>query len=47
MLPNTAITPGIPQRPQLNWSHFKPKYAGKPEEDIETHLLRRNDWMDT
>ena len=31
----------------MNWSHFKPKYAGKPEEDVEVHLLRTNDWMDT
>ena len=21
--------------PQLNWSHFKPKYSGKPDEDAE------------
>ena len=33
--------------PQLNWSHFKPKFAGKPDEDAEVHLLRTNDWMDT
>ena len=33
--------------PQLNWSHFKPEFAGKPDEDAETHLLRTNDWMDT
>ena len=26
---------------------FKPKYAGKPEKDVEAHLLRMNDWMDT
>ena len=31
---NTPIAPGVPQRPQLNWSHFKLKYAGKPEEDV-------------
>ena len=31
----------------LNWSYFKPKYSGKPEEDWETHLLRTNDWMET
>ena len=30
----------------LNWSHFKPKYSGKPDEDAEAHLLRMNDWMD-
>ena len=34
-------------RPQLNWSHFRPKYGGKPDEDAEAHLLRMNDWMDT
>ena len=30
-----------------NWSHFKPEYSGKPEEDVEAHLLRINDWMNT
>ena len=33
--------------PQLNWSHFKPEFASKPDEDAEAHLLRANDWMDT
>ena len=33
--------------PQLNWSHFKPEFSGRPEEDVEAHLLRMNDWMDT
>ena len=23
---------------QLNWSHFKPEFAGKPNEDVEAHL---------
>ena len=46
-LSNAPIVPGVPQMPQLNWSHFKPEYAGKPEEDMEAHLLRTNDWMDT
>ena len=46
-LPNALIAVGVPQRPQLNWSHFKPEYAGKPEEDAEMHLLRTNNWMDT
>ena len=46
-MPNAPIAPGVLQRPQLNWSHFKPKYAGKPEEDVEAHLLRMNNWMDT
>ena len=31
---------------QLNWSHFKPDFSGKPE-DAEAHLLRTNDWMTT
>ena len=33
--------------PQLNWSHFKPEFSGKPHEDAEAHLLRTNDRMDT
>ena len=33
--------------PQLIWSHFKSEFSGKPEEEAEAHLLRRNDWMDT
>ena len=41
------MAPAAHPRPQLHWSHFKPKYAGKPEEDMEVHLLRTNDWMDT
>ena len=32
---------------QLNWSHFKSDFSGKPEEDVEAHLLRTNDWMTT
>ena len=32
--------------PQLNWSHFKPEFSGKPEEDAEVHLLRMNNWVD-
>ena len=42
----------LPQHPpvpmannQLNWSHFRPEFSGKPEEDREAHLLRTNDWM--
>ena len=31
----------------INWSHFKPEYSGKAEEDVEAHLLRTNDWMNT
>ena len=43
------------QQPQLspqhqmhmNWSHFKPEFSCKPEEDVEVHLLQTNDWMTT
>ena len=29
----------------LNWSYFKPEFSGKPDEDVEEHLLHTNDWM--
>ena len=29
----------------MGWSHFKPEFSGKPEEDPEAHLLRTIDWM--
>ena len=32
---------------QLNRSHLKPEFTGKPDGDMEAHLLRVNDWMDT
>ena len=31
----------------VNWCHFKPEFAGKPEEDAEAHLLHTHDWMNT
>ena len=31
----------------LNWSHFKPEFSGKPDENAEVHLLHINDWMTT
>ena len=31
----------------MNQSHFKVEYSHKPEEDVEVHLLRTNDWMTT
>ena len=45
--------PQAPQQPaqpaqqvgHLNWSHFKPKFSGKPDEDTEAHLLCTSDWM--
>ena len=33
--------------PQLNWSHFNPEFSGKPDKDLEAHLLRTNDQMDS
>ena len=30
---------------QLNWSHFKPEFIGRPDEDAKAHL-RTNDWID-
>ena len=43
-----ALPPAQPgQVPKLNWSHFKPEFAGKPDEDAKAHLLRTNNWMDT
>ena len=52
--PNQPNQPNLPENPptsmanpqQLNWSYFKPEFAGKPE-DVEAHLLRTNDWMET
>ena len=32
---------------QLNWSHIRPRFSGKPDEDVEAHLLRMEDWMTT
>ena len=37
----------IQQQLHMNWSHFKPEFSGKPDEDVEAHLLRTNDWMTT
>ena len=40
------VQPPIPMaNNQLNWSHFRPEFSGKPEEDVEVHLLRMEDWM--
>ena len=48
------LSPGQPVVPPvqpgvtvlLNWSHFKPELANKPDEDVKAHLLRTNDGMD-
>ena len=41
--------PQVIQQQQLhmNWSHFKPEFSDKPDEDAEANLLRTNDWMTT
>ena len=38
---------GLPQQQHihLNWSNFKPEFSGKPDEDVEVHLLHSNNWM--
>ena len=42
------IQPLVPMaNNQLNWSHFRPDFSGKPEEDVKAHLLRTEDWMTT
>ena len=43
--PIVPLTQPIQQgsMPQLNWSHFKPEFVGKPAEDAEAHLPRNND----
>ena len=42
--PEQQIQPG--HMFQLNWSHFKPEFTGKPDKDSEAYL-RTSDWMDT
>ena len=34
----------VPQQlMHMNWLHFKPEFLGKPDEDVEVHLLRIHD----
>ena len=37
--------PQIIHQQVLNWSHLKPEFAGRPNEDVEAYLLCTNDWM--
>ena len=37
----------VQQQLHMNWSHFKPEFSSKPDEDVKVHLLRNNDWMTT
>ena len=32
-MPNAPQATEVPCMPQLNWSHFKPEYSGKPDEE--------------
>ena len=42
------LQPPVPMtNNQLNLSHFRPKFSGKPEEGGGAHLLRTEDWMTT
>ena len=45
--PEVLQAPQQPAQPviHVNWSHFKPEFSGKPDEDAEAHLLCTNDWM--
>ena len=45
--PVPAQPPILMANNQLNWSPFRPEFSGKPEEDVEAHLLRTEDWMTT
>ena len=33
------------QKVHLKWSHFKPEFSGKPDEDAEGHQICTNEWM--
>ena len=35
--------PATPQQQlHMNWLHFKPEFSGKPDKDVEAHLLRNS-----
>ena len=36
----------VPQIVYQNWIGKKPEFSGKPEEDVESHLLSTRDWME-
>ena len=46
IVPSTQPIQPAPM-PQLNWSNFKPEFAGKSDKDVEAHLLRTYDCIDT
>ena len=42
----TGIVMPAPQIIYQNWIGKKPEFSGKPEEDVESHLLSTRDWME-
>ena len=49
LVPNQLAPAGVVPIPQIiyqNWIEKKPEFSGKPEEDMEFHLLSTRDWME-
>ena len=46
MQPAPAGVIAIPQIIYQNWIGKKLEFSGKPEEDVESHLLSTRDWME-
>ena len=50
LAPAQPISPSLvvpaPQVFYQNWIGKKPEFSGKPEEDVESHLLTTRDWME-
>ena len=44
-VPAGMVVP-TPQIIYQNWIGKKPEFSGKPEEDVESHLLSTSDWME-
>ena len=45
LAPAGMVVP-TPQIIYQNWIGKKPEFSGKPEEDVESHLLSTRDWME-
>ena len=41
-----GMTVPTPEIIYQNWIGKKPEFSGKPEEDVESHLLSTRDWME-
>ena len=49
LVPAQLAPAGVMPVPQIiyqNWIGKKPEFSGKPEEDVESHLLSTRDWME-